>query len=50
MKEYTVTIGGIEHTLLLDDEDAEARGAKPVQHKASVPANKSRSTDTKARD
>lgn len=26
MKEYTVEVNGIEHTLMLSDEDAKARG------------------------
>lgn len=43
MKEYTVTIGGLEHTMLLTDEDAERMAAKPVALKESVqPANKAR--------
>jgi len=47
MKEYVVTIGGIEHTMLLDEDEAKARDAKPVQSKSSTPANKSRATSTR---
>lgn len=47
MKEYTVNIGGLEHTVLLSDEDAKARGltetkaAEAPKNKA-VPASKSK--------
>lgn len=39
MKEYTVEIGGLEHTLLLSDEDADRMGVKSAakQDKAAVP-------------
>lgn len=47
MKEYTVVVGGLEHTLLLTPEDAERRGAtevkaadKPASNKARTPTNK----------
>lgn len=50
MNEYTVTINGLEHTLLLDEDDAKARGLKPAETKASTPANKSRATVTKTKD
>lgn len=49
MDEYTVTVNGIEHTMLLDDEDAKRYGdnAKKVEKtatkKAAAPANKSAS-------
>jgi hypothetical protein len=49
MKEYTVPINGLDHTLLLDDEDAERRGLK-VEAKKATPANKSRATDAKTKD
>ena len=40
-KEYTVTINGIEHTLLLTPEDAERYGDDAVEVKAApAPANK----------
>lgn len=50
MKEYTVAIGGVDHTLLLDEDDAKRYGASEsaeVQGKSSAPANKSRSTGEK---
>lgn len=48
MEEYTVTINGIEHTMLLTPEDAErygenAKKASSTSSKASTPANKARS-------
>jgi hypothetical protein len=47
MDEYTVTINGIEHSMLLDKEDAERYGddakKSSTAAKASTPANKSRS-------
>lgn len=43
MKEYTVEVAGIEHTVQLSDEDAKARGLKAVEQKsASAPKNKAR--------
>jgi hypothetical protein len=49
MKEYRVTIGGLEHTVLLSDEDAKQLGdaAKPVTKAAPAPSNKSRTPRTK---
>jgi hypothetical protein len=55
MDEYTVNIGGIDHTMLLDADDAKRLGATPVkatpapEAKAAAPANKSRATDAKAK-
>jgi len=46
MKEYTVVIGGVEHTMLLDAEDAKRMGATEVKE-ASAPANKSRTAKNK---
>ena len=48
-KAYTVTIGGLEHTMLLDDDDAKRYGdaAQPASKAASKPANKARTTDNK---
>lgn len=47
MEEYTVTINGIEHTMLLSPEDAERYGDEAkkatTSTKASTPANKARS-------
>ena len=51
MKEYTVDIGGLEHTLLLTPEDAERMGAKAASTpdtKAKTPANKSRDAANKS--
>jgi hypothetical protein len=45
--EYTVTIGGVEHTMLLTSEDAERYGDSAVEVKAKTPRNKSRSTKSK---
>ena len=45
MKEYTVNIGGLDHTLLLSEEDAKRLDAKPVQTKAApAPKNKAVAT------
>lgn len=49
VKEYTVIIGGLDHTMLLDDDEAKRRGAKPVQTKqAPAPANKARTVQNKS--
>lgn len=45
MKEYTVEIGGLEHTLLLSDEDAKARGLTETKA-APAPVNKARASAT----
>jgi hypothetical protein len=45
LKEHTVLIGGVEHTLLLSDEDAE-KYEKP-DTKAKTPANKARAAKDK---
>lgn len=50
MKEYTVTIGGVEHTMLLSDDDAKRYGdaAQPVKEKAApAPKNKARFASSK---
>lgn len=47
MKEYTVSINGIDHTVQLDDEEAKRLGAKAASSKSSTPQNKSRSTSKK---
>lgn len=57
MKDYTVTINGVEHTMQLDDEDAKRYGDaaqparkaadKPAEKAATVPANKARQSATK---
>lgn len=48
-KEYRVTIGGLEHTLLLDEDDARRYGdaAQPASKAAPKPANKARTTNDK---
>lgn len=50
MKVYTVTIGGIEHTMQLSDEDAKRYGdaAKLVASKSSDAPNKARSAKNKS--
>ena len=49
LKGYAVEIGGLPHTLLLSDADAEARGLKPVETKQSdPPANKARTPQNKS--
>lgn len=45
MREYTVMINGLPHTLKLDDADAERMGAVPV----APPATKMRAPKNKAR-
>lgn len=47
MKEYKVDINGVEHTLLLSDEDAKARGLSAVSNKAAAPANKAQTPKNK---
>lgn len=50
MKEYEVEIGGLTHTVLLDDDEAKRLGsaAKPVEAKsAPAPKNKARSASDK---
>lgn len=48
MKEYTIDIAGLPHTVLLDDAEAKRLDAKPVEVKqAPAPANKARVPDNK---
>lgn len=48
MQEYVIDVNGIEHTVQMSDEDAKARGLKPVQTKeAAAPKNKARTTTKK---
>lgn len=48
-KEYTVTIGGLPHTMLLDADDARRLGDQAVEVKEAVPpANKARAPRNKA--
>lgn len=46
-REYVVTIGGVDHTLLLDDAAAKRLGGAPVQVKQRTPANKAGSAESK---
>jgi hypothetical protein len=46
-KSYTVTINGLEHTMLLTPEDAERYGDDAVETKQATPANKSRTVSNK---
>lgn len=48
-KEYDVNIGGVSHTMLLDEADAIRYGATLVAEKSRAPENKSRAVDNKAR-
>jgi hypothetical protein len=54
MKEYTIDIAGLPHTVLLDDAEAKRIGAKPVQRveakQAPAPANKARTAPNKSGD
>lgn len=53
MREYEVTIGGLQHTLQLDDADAARYGdqARPVETKqAPASKNKARTVKNKAGD
>lgn len=42
MKLYTVLIGGLEHTLQLDEDEAKRYGADATEVKAGTAANKAR--------
>lgn len=48
LKEYTVEVGGVPHTMRLDSDDAKRLGAKEASTdtKSVRPANKSRTTDS----
>lgn len=59
MKEYTASIGGIDHTFQLSDEDAKLRGLDPAKDgkaikasaspiaKSATPANKAATAENK---
>lgn len=51
MKQYKVTIGGVDHTILFSDEDAKLNGltaSDEVSEKAApAPANKARKAANK---
>lgn len=46
-KEYVIEIGGLEHTVLLSEDDAKARGLTEPAAKAKAPANKARTAANK---
>jgi len=49
MKEYTILIGGLPHTVLLDETEAKRLDAKPVATKqAPAPLNKARTAQNKS--
>lgn len=48
MQEYVVNLNGIEHTMLLSDEDAEKYDAKPVKGGKSTPTKKQDAPANKA--
>lgn len=53
MKEYVVTLGGVDLTVKLTEKTAERLGAKPVEQKSSTqrkarkPQNKSKTPEDK---
>ena len=47
-KRYTVTIGGVKHTMLLTPAGARRYGDKAVEVKAREPENKSRQPRNKS--
>lgn len=47
-KRYVVTLGGLEHTLLLTAEGAKRYGSRAVEVKAKAPANKARTPRNKS--
>lgn len=47
MKTYTVVIGGVEHTMQLDDDDAKKYGDAATEAKSGGAQNKARSTKNK---
>ena len=49
MKEYTVTISGVEHTLLLSDEDAARYADAAVETKQAGAKDKARSASNKSK-
>ena len=49
MKEYTIVIGGLPHTVQLDEAEAKRLDAKPVATKqAPPPLNKARTAQNKS--
>ena len=52
MREYVVTVSGIEHTMLLTEADAKRYGAKArlAQNKSTTPQNKGGAADDNGTD
>lgn len=48
MNVYKVTIGGVEHTMQLSDEDAKRMDAKPVDTKGGTASNKAGAAKNKS--
>ena len=46
-KEYTVDVGGIEHTMLLDEADAKRLDGKAVETKTRTPQHKAATPESK---
>lgn len=49
MNRYQVEVNGVKTTLLLSDDDAKAKGLKPVAEKSKTPANKAKTPANKDR-
>ena len=49
LEEYDVEIGGVKHTLLLDEADAERRGLAGKVKQAPAPKNKARTPENKSK-
>lgn len=47
LTEYRVTIGGVVHTMLLDEHDVERYGDQAVEVKAAKPQNKAKTPSNK---
>jgi hypothetical protein len=49
VKEYTILISGLPHTVLLDEAEAKRLDAKPIEVKqAPAPLNKARTAQNKS--
>lgn len=48
LSEYTVTIGGVEHSMMLTSQDAERYGEHAKSAKASKVSTKARQPDNKS--
>jgi hypothetical protein len=50
MREYVIQIGGLPHTVQLDDDEAKRLGATPAESKAAPePKDKARTPKNKAK-